>query len=122
MVLLEPQPDPVPELERGDVLLRQLEAAGPVEDRELLADRPMVAVVGELSPAERLGDDNRFEMVASNHIKNFVEAFDDHDMPDIEDYEWIDDPKERKKEFDKDVKGWKKRQALLKPFEFEFKF
>ena len=55
MVLLEPEPDPVLQLERRDVLLRQLEAPGPVEHRELLGDRPVVAVVAELRPAECLG-------------------------------------------------------------------
>src|SRR6186997_5668 len=55
VVLLEPEPDAVLQLERRDVLLGQLQPSGPVEHRELLADRAVVAVVAQLGPAERLG-------------------------------------------------------------------
>src|SRR4029450_8281521 len=55
VVLLEGRPEAVLELGRRDVLLRQLQPPGAVEDRELLADRAVVAVVAHLRPAERLG-------------------------------------------------------------------
>ena len=57
MILLEPQPHPVAELERLHVRPGQLQAAGPVEDCELLGDDSMLArVVDALSePLSQLG-------------------------------------------------------------------
>src|SRR5581483_5640838 len=57
VVALEREPDAPLELERVDVLLRQLEPARPIEDGELLGDHALLTSDAELVPAERLRRD-----------------------------------------------------------------
>lgn len=59
---------------------------------------------------------NDFSMQSTPFIAKFVDAFDDQDKaPSRDDYA-------NNEEYQIDLKNWKKKQAILKPFEFNLKF